>query len=169
MRLRGSGKNPRKVEPPMAPLIDIVFLLLVFFLLTLQIRAHEGNVQIQMPIVKGCIASHTPSPVSVQLVANDDGSLKDVIYRTESLGVGEQAFEKLNKKIRDAVGYRAGHKALNQELQVEIEADYNLDYRYAVNALSACSFTREKSPEGNFRQVKLVDRIRFAPPRTNAK
>ena len=38
-----------KVEIPMAPMIDIVFQLLIFFMLNLKIVAPEGNFNINLP------------------------------------------------------------------------------------------------------------------------
>lgn len=168
MKLRGSGKKRQKFEPQMAPLIDIVFLLLVFFLLTFQIRAHEGDFQIHMPKAKSpgtiCVPPALIPNVNVHLRANEDGSLNDVVFRRERLGVGEQAFQKLNKKVRDMVGYRAGHEPLIKDLDIEIHADSNLHYRYAVKALSACSGTLEKTADGESQRVPLVEHVRFAPP-----
>ncbi len=50
MKLRNRSSGPTKVEIPMAPMIDIVFQLLIFFMLNLKIVAPEGNFNINMPI-----------------------------------------------------------------------------------------------------------------------
>ena len=44
-------KKPEKIEPQMAPMIDVVFLLLIFFMLTLKIISPEGDFNINMPAV----------------------------------------------------------------------------------------------------------------------
>ena len=41
---------PAKVEIPLAPMIDIAFLLLIVFLLNLKIVATEGNFHVNLPI-----------------------------------------------------------------------------------------------------------------------
>ncbi|MEI8019525.1 MAG: biopolymer transporter ExbD, partial [Schlesneria sp.] len=50
MKLRNRSSGPTKVEIPMAPMIDIVFLLLIFFMLNLKIVSPEGNFNINLPI-----------------------------------------------------------------------------------------------------------------------
>ena len=45
-------KTAEKIEPQMAPMIDVVFLLLIFFMLTLKIISPEGDFNINMPAVE---------------------------------------------------------------------------------------------------------------------
>ena len=49
MKLRHKGEA-EKIETQMAPMIDVVFQLLIFFMLTLKILAPEGDFNINMPI-----------------------------------------------------------------------------------------------------------------------
>lgn len=49
MKVRGSGGEAEKIEPQMAPMIDVVFQLLIFFMLTLKIIEPEGDFPINMP------------------------------------------------------------------------------------------------------------------------
>lgn len=167
MRLRGSGKKSQKIEPQMAPMIDIVFLLLVFFLLTLQIRAQEGDFQLNMPL-NGC-GWESDQPIRVRLLANDDGSLANIIYRNEQLGLGERAFEKLNQRVRTAVGYRAGYEPLSKDLEIVIQANYNLNYQFTIKALNACSCTLEASAAGVDQRVLLSENVSLAPPTNRTK
>ena len=44
-------KTAEKIEPQMAPMIDVVFLLLIFFMCTLKIISPEGDFNINMPAV----------------------------------------------------------------------------------------------------------------------
>jgi biopolymer transport protein ExbD len=51
MKVRNSGGNKsEKVEIPMTPMIDIVFQLLVFFIMTFKIVSQEGDFNIKMPL-----------------------------------------------------------------------------------------------------------------------
>ncbi len=50
MNVRGTGKKNEKIEPQMAPMIDVVFQLLIFFMLTLKITSPEGDFNINMPL-----------------------------------------------------------------------------------------------------------------------
>ena len=161
MRFRKRQRNADKFEPKTAALIDVVFLLLIFFMLSLKITAKEGDLNLNMPLASGGGDWQT---IRVKLLANDDGSLANVLFNHKPLGTGEAAFQKLSEKVSAAVGMRNG-KPLNADVDIEIEADYNLDYQYAVKALSACTGRMEKSADGESRLVRYVEKIRFAPPR----
>jgi biopolymer transport protein ExbD len=50
MKVRNSGGKNEKVEIPMTPMIDIVFQLLVFFIMTFKIVSQEGDFNIKMPL-----------------------------------------------------------------------------------------------------------------------
>lgn len=166
MKVRGSGKKAEKIEPQMAPMIDVVFQLLIFFILTLKITAEEGDFNINMPIGQSSSSApdEIPQVINVHLVANDDGTLGNVVYQNTPLGVGEQAFQELNAKVRNAVGYRAGHEPLNKDVEVEIKADYNLHYRYTIQAVGACTGKLEKNAQGEPVLGRYVEKIKFAPP-----
>jgi len=164
MKVRGTGKKAEKIEPQMAPMIDVVFQLLIFFMLTLKIVAQEGDFNINMPIGQSSESSpELPQTINVHLVANEDGTLGNVLFNNNPLGVGEQAFQKLNNKVRDAVGFRGG-KPLNEEMEVEIKADYDLHYRYTISAVSACTGTMQKTADGDMQLFRYVEKIKFAPP-----
>ena len=165
MKIRGTGRQADKIESQMVPMIDVVFQLLIFFMLTLRIAAQEGDFNINMPIGQ---SSSTPSEVPpniirVHLVANEDGTLENILYMNSPLGVGESAYQKLNSNIRDAVGFRDG-KPQNKDVEVEIEADYNLHYRYTIRAVSACTGTVLKTTDGE-QLFRYVEKIKFAPPK----
>jgi biopolymer transport protein ExbD len=169
MKVRGAGKKAEKIEPQMAPMIDVVFQLLIFFILTLKISSQEGDFNINMPIGQAASTPDTPPPnvIRVHLVASGDGTLGNILYMNNPLGVGEAAYEKLNGNIRDAVGFRDG-KPLNEDVEVEIEADYNLHYRYTIRAVSACTGTMQKTADGELQLFRYVEKIKFAPPKPPA-
>ncbi len=49
-------------EPPMTSMIDIIFQLLIFFILTMKIKSVEGKLINQLPKDKGLSSSSSPSP-----------------------------------------------------------------------------------------------------------
>ena len=168
MKIRGSGKKAEKIDQQMVPMIDVVFQLLTFFMLTLKIVAQEGDFNINMPIGQSSASAPdtVPNLIRVHLVANDDGTLGKILYMNTDLGVGETAYEKLNNRIRDAVSFRDG-KPQNTDVEVEIEADYNLHYRYTIRAVSACTGTVLKTSDGE-QLFRYVEKIKFAPPKTQS-
>ena len=50
MKPRRGPSGPAKVEQNMTPMIDIVFQLLTFFIMTLKIATQEGDFNIKMPL-----------------------------------------------------------------------------------------------------------------------
>ena len=99
-----------KIEMQMSAMIDIVFQLLIFFMLTLKIIAPEGDFNINMPL--GAIGTPDPTQtppmdLKVSLAANEDGSLNQVFFGGRGLGNDFPAcFERLNFEIAQ-IGYDA--------------------------------------------------------------
>jgi biopolymer transport protein ExbD len=78
MKVRGSGAAAEKIEPQMAPMIDVVFQLLIFFMLTLKIIEPEGDFSINMPQGKPTADPKqdvTIPPLVITMTNNADGSL----------------------------------------------------------------------------------------------
>jgi len=76
----------------MSAMIDVVFLLLIFFMLTLQIVEPEGVHAVETPRGGDGILRPDPLPeITVKLVASDDGQLADVRLGSRSLGSGDDA------------------------------------------------------------------------------
>ena len=163
-------RNPRsaeKIEPQMAPMIDVVFLLLIFFMLTLKIVQPEGNFNINMPAVAQA-QTETPKLLpdfKVRLIADPaSGDLLEVRYGQRSLGTGQPAFRLLQQMIRENI---AGSPYAD-EVEVEIDADFDLNYEFVIRAVSACT-GEVIEKDGRTETVHFVEKIKFAPPRQSAR
>ena len=168
MKFRNTGGEVEKIEPPMAPMIDIVFQLLIFFMLTLKIVEPEGDFSINMPLGKPTQQTDVLDPfepIMVRLKANEDGSLAQIeVVGREPFGSGEKAFGMLNMTILRVIGRSGSPESLKQE--VEIDADYNLNYEYSLRAMSACTGRLELDSEtGKPVVVRYVENIKFTPPK----
>ncbi|MCA8984020.1 MAG: biopolymer transporter ExbD [Planctomycetaceae bacterium] len=165
MRPRASRITATKIEAQMAPMIDVVFQLLIFFMLTLKIIPVEGDFNINMPLGKQAQESNEikPPPIKVRLIANTDGTLASLQMGQRQLGNDYLAFDRLNAEIGKLIGRRDNPFA--DELEVEIDADYNLHYRHVIAAVSAC--TGYISPQTG-KPVRYVEKVKFAPPRRPA-
>ncbi len=160
-RLRDKSHGIHKIPIDMTPMIDAVFQLIIFFMLTLKIRTDEGNFDINMPIGAPAQASSQllVPDIKVRLIANRAGGLGRLELGRRSLGNGDQAYAALNDSILGIVG-KGG--ALNKEVEVEIDADYELHYQEVIKAITACTGRinpATKQPE------RFVEKIKFAPPR----
>lgn len=161
MKLRHKSEV-EKIEAPMAPMIDVVFQLLIFFMLTLKIIAPEGDFNINMPIGQAAQTDDTPLnlDIKVRLLANADGTLQDVVIGKRQLGNDPAVFERLNSTILGMVG-RPDERA-SDDMEVEIDADYGLHYTYTIQAISACTGRLDPVTK---QPVRYVEKIKFAKPR----
>ena len=165
MQIRGRSEQ-QKIEPAMAPMIDVVFQLLIFFMLTLKIIEPEGDFSINMPI--GVPATADPDQpilpdLKVRLVANPDGTLASLRFGPNDLGTGQGAFRQLNNEILNIIGQPGN--PLTKDMEVEIDADYNLNFQYIISAVGACTGRLDSSGK---KVVRYVEKIKFAPPRRPA-
>ncbi|MCH7688404.1 MAG: biopolymer transporter ExbD [Planctomycetes bacterium] len=159
MKIRGTGKIPDKVEMQMAPMIDVVFQLLIFFMLTFKIIAPEGDFNINMPIGTPTQEEQTILPdIKVHLVAGPGGSLERVMLGRRNLGSDVQAFRRLNNEILKIIG-KPGNP-LNKDIEVEIKADFSLHYNYTVQAIAACTGRLDSKGQ----MIRYIEKIKFAPP-----
>lgn len=164
MKIRNRNAANEKIEMQMSSMIDVVFQLLIFFMLTLKIVEAEGDFDINMPLGKPETASAIDADLPimrVRLIAAENGDLADLQFNKQSLGPGPQAFEELNRRIGEAVNRLNAAGPSNVEKQeVEIDPDYGLDYRYITEAISKCS---GRLQDGTV--IPYIRRIKFAPIR----
>ena len=158
MKIRQHARN-EEVKLAMTPMIDIVFLLNIFFMLTFEIVLPEGDFNVQMPSAAAAQAvepSEIP-PLRLVMRAAPTGELADLQLSGHSFGNGRDAFQQLQNYIRTQI--LAGG-ATGDEQEVEIDADYGLNYDYVVRAITAVTGYVE-----NGQAHKLIERIEFTPPK----
>ncbi|MCE2751578.1 MAG: biopolymer transporter ExbD [Pirellula sp.] len=156
--MKFKSRSDEKVEMQLTSMIDIIFLLLIFFVMTFKIAAQEGDFNIRMPIGGGAGAADTTNlPIKLRLRSNTDGELVDIVVDdTRSFG---NDFGKLRAFILQQTGGDAPPSP-EQGPEVEIDLDYNLRYSHVITAISTITGQRQ----GDQIQ-RLVERIKFAPPR----
>lgn len=157
MRLRGKHSDD-KVELQMTSMIDVVFLLLIFFILTFKIVELEGDFSIRMPLSDNSAGQMDDSdlPIKLRLRADSDGRLASIELNDNNLG---RDFATLRGSVLEIVGDTAGPGS-GEGPEVEIDTDYNLRYEHVVDAITAVSGYKVGDE-----QVKLIQKIKFAPPR----
>lgn len=160
MKIRKAEGAPEKPAIDMTPMIDCVFQLLIFFMLTLKILQPEGNFDINMPV--SGVSSDSPIDnleIKVTLAANPDGSLAQIMLGSKPLGNDVPlCYRRLNGEIAALAGSGGG---FTDDMQVEIAADYNLAYEHAIKAVSACTGRRDPATG---RVIRYVETVKFAPP-----
>jgi biopolymer transport protein ExbD len=163
MKVRNVNANKEdKVEIQMTPMIDIVFQLLVFFIMTFKIVSQEGDFNIKMPLAApstGLPDDEQLPPMKVRLRAGANGNLAQISLNDNTFGVN---FESLHNYIISIIGDARGPGSVQDTAEVELDCDYNLRYENVVKAITAVSGYVDD--DGNI--VKLVEKIKFSPPRS---
>lgn len=157
MKIRNQ-QEPQKHDINMTSMIDIVFLLLVFFVMTFKIVEMEGDFSVRMPLANtsGGVVDTTDLPLKLRLRADAQGQLNSMSLNDIDLGVD---FAKLRANIISLVGTSAPVEG-DEGPEIEIDTDYNLRYEYVIDAISHVSGYRDGD-----QIVKLIERIKFAKPR----
>jgi len=168
MRVRNVRRHEGEVELQMTPMIDIVFQLLVFFIMTFKIVTAEGDFSIKMPQAyeSGEPTDDQPLVVVVTITARADGGLGDVFWASDSKPLGDDEgfsndpFGHLRRKVREYVGDEGGRKPTGQEAEVELDCAPNLHFQHVMSAITHIKgYIDNKTKE----RVNLVEKIRFKP------
>jgi len=160
MKIRHSRLiSNEKIEIQMTPMIDIVFQLLVFFIMTFRIGAMEGDFNIKMPLAAESGAPDTSQipPMKLYLTADSAGELQYPFV------LNEQSFDSwsaLTAYMGDIIGSDRGPGSVQDSAEVEIHADYNLRYEHVVSAMDSISGRIDPSTGAI---IKLIEKIKFAP------
>lgn len=156
------GNGPSIIRLPLVPLFDVMFLLLMFFMLNLKGLSSARHFTVNLPAGPPAPASASAanlSDIRVGLRSDREGRLTQLTLGSTNLGSDDAAFDRLNREILQIIG-RPGNP-LTRDVEVEIDADYETQHRYVVKAISTC--TGRMDPQT--RQIaRYVEKIKFAPP-----
>ncbi len=159
----GTGSGPSPVQLPLVSLLNVMFVLAIFFVLNLEVLAPPKNFNVNMPLrAPAADNAGSLSEIKVKLEADADGNLAQLVLGDKRLGRDDRAFERLNAEILKRIP-RPG-AALPDSIEVEIDADYDLRYEHVLRAVSTC--TGRQDAQGN--AIRYVEKIKFAPPRKKA-
>lgn len=140
MRLPQLGRN-RPVEFNVTPLIDVVFLLIIFFMVSSHLVQQETQVELALP---AAVSGHEIEQSKIARVTINllpDGEL---LLGSETVEV-EQISRRLDVERRQT----------SEDLEVRIRADRTVPYRYVEPVLVACA--RAQIWNVSFAVVKLSD------------
>jgi biopolymer transport protein ExbD len=160
MKFRHQHVVEDRVELQMTPMIDIVFQLLVFFIMSFKIAAQEGDFNVKMPLAAPSAGTPDDSllpPLKLRLLADENGQL-----RADGIQLNDRVFADfsgLRGYIRSLVGDDAGPGSVG-DAEIELDCDYQLRYTHTIDAVTAVSGYVDS--DGNV--VKLIEKIKFAPP-----
>lgn len=135
-RRRGSSRAPRHTRRPqlkLTSMIDVVFLLLVFFVVTASFQIDEGSLQAMLPGNTSSVPPHIdppPVPTVVSLRSSDDG----VTYSMSVDGVPVLGASELSSYMANRV--RTGQMASDD--LVKIQPQGHVRWQHVLNVYNAC-------------------------------
>ena len=169
MKIRHTTTAAEGPKLNMTPMIDVVFQLLIFFILTFKVIAPEGDFSVKMP-APGKASQDLPSdlpPLAVKLTADQSGQLTQIGIPQRQIPVTagdmaqvKAAFATLRQEVLAFVGNDTGPNSIREAGEAEIDADPHLHYRYVIETVTHVSGYRQGEAV-----VKLLQKIRFKPPR----
>ena len=127
MRIRSKLKSG---ELDMTPMIDMVFLLIVFFTLVLNFAAADQNERIKLPVSELAQPPDKPPTESITLHVLADGN---VIYSGT-----EYPFRKLHEPLKHLLEIRKYLKMPPDEITVIIRADAQCESGLVFDVIELC-------------------------------
>ena len=110
-------------------MIDVVFLLLAFFVLTFRIIIPEGDFNVQMsPIGQAQFAATETDSLQIRLIAREEGSLAAIQLNGDPIEHFDQLQQRVSAMIRT-----------KPDLEIELFPDEHLHYEYIIQAITAVS------------------------------
>jgi biopolymer transport protein ExbD len=160
------GTSETKLQ--MTSMIDVVFLLLAFFVVTYKTPEIEGDFNIRMPIDAQSTAQPSLddlSPVTIKLSSDARGALVGIrfgetpIADMRALRVAVYRYVNQNSTSFQDAYSGAGQPEFRNDLEVELDCDSQLHYRHAMEAITAVTGYLNS----NDQIVKMVEKVKFAP------
>jgi biopolymer transport protein ExbD len=143
MRFHTTVKRP---VMDMTPMIDVVFLLLTFFVMTFKILTPEGDFNVKMPKPGRANAADVPAEsLRIQLRATPNGELATILLGEQPIN----SFAELRKQVIAA-------SLTNPKLEVELIPDEHLCYENVVAVITAVNGELR-----NGQVHKICDKIKF--------
>jgi len=170
MKVRKSARSEDTIELQMTPMIDIVFQLLVFFVMTFNVDKQEGGFLTKLMKQQPSDEQQDPPEVNaIELRMHADpntGELKGIDYDQKALDMDNDPFQELHNRVRDFVSQFGDEGSFaRSEIEMKLDPDYRLDFKYVIKAMEAVRGYRSNDADG--RIVTLIEKISFKDKRTD--
>lgn len=162
MKFSKSDNSDSEIKLNMTAMIDIVFQLLVFFIMTFKVTAMEADFNIRMPASSVTppteIINDPPTTIFVNLRAGQERNIAGIDVDD---GINQKSFDgtdmyvELTNFIEMAITAE-GDPSSVEEMEVEFTIAESLKYRYTVKAIESVS----GKIEGDTVKT-LIEKIKF--------
>ena len=138
-----------KATPPLTPMIDVTFQLLLFFLLACQFRPAEGGLPGTLP---GPVDGPQPKEIKIALrpTGFDSTGRAIVSYFVDAHGRADVGITSPQRLYEKLVGGRIGD-GWTDEVPILIEAGGDVPWSFVVEAFN-------QARRAKFRRISLVER-----------
>jgi biopolymer transport protein ExbD len=135
-RLKRVGRTRPRLQPPLMPLIDVTFMLLLFFITTMQFSPPEGQIQAQLPSglaaasvgQEGTAAAISPlEPLRVYLRAGSAGAVDIEVERYAGAIGSFDALRDVFQSLRATFG--------SGDVPIIIQPAVGVSWQHALDAL----------------------------------
>lgn len=161
--MKFESQDAEEIKLNMTSMIDIVFQLLVFFIMTFKVVVQEGDYNIRMPLAAikqdEIIEDEPPELIRIMLRAGETGAVSTIEVDDE-VEVRTFAGEDLYKQLNDFIDARVAvgdSPEDGKKTEVEFDIDTSLKYGYTVRAIEAVS--GKLLPGGEVK--KLIESIKL--------
>lgn len=128
MKFRNYEGDSQEDSFQIAPFIDIVFLLLIFFLLTARLEAEEKNLGLTLPSAsKGEKKIREKNEIIINIDSNGIITVRDDVWETGPKAGKRSLTAMLTSSVED-----------NKTQSVIIRADAKTAHKFVVDVLNAC-------------------------------
>ena len=130
--------KPRKKPPlkpfiPMAPMIDVVFLLLIYFMVSASLHRQEADISFQLPgVVEQSEPLEMPDEQVVEISAQGQVVVNDYAYDSP----GAARFIELASMLKR---YQEASNSTRTEARVTIAPDDSVTHQTIVKVMDACA------------------------------
>lgn len=136
--LKGQGENDATVS--LTPLVDIIFLLIIFFLVSSTFEKGEQRLGIQLPATKGKAEKDAPKPESWTILVDEKGKY---FWDEKPLSLGDLESRLLRNRAR------------HEKVQVIVKADGRVEWARVSSVLGLLSEYDYKKV--SFKTIELAE------------
>lgn len=126
MQFRRDG-NGEKPEFQMAPMVDIVFLLLVFFMVTASFVVEESELKISLPAMQAVSADELPDEVTIHIMGDGGIAVNESEYDSPD-----------SRELPELRAMLVKLASIYKDQNVILQADGSVSHGRVVDVLNAC-------------------------------
>ena len=134
------GKQDVKIQPPLTPMIDVTFQLLLYFLLTSTFKPNEGQIPGSLPEKGVSAVSAEPRPPIRIVVRPRGGNYEYVTYEVDNLNAIDKQEDLYNMLMA-----RQKSGSVTVETPVQIRPSSSVRWKYVVGAFNAAVRAKYKN------------------------